>query len=45
MHFRDPFNDIHGTPALRALLDSMFENLEAPRFSVTRAADADDGIW
>lgn len=45
IHFRDPFNDIQGTPALRALLASMFETLEVPRFSVTRAADAGDGTW
>jgi predicted SnoaL-like aldol condensation-catalyzing enzyme len=40
--FHDPFNDLHGRPALRRLLAEMFEQLEQPRFDILRhAADGD----
>ena len=32
--FRDPFNDVHGLPALAAIFHHMFERLDAPRFIV-----------
>jgi limonene-1,2-epoxide hydrolase len=45
IRFRDPFNDISGTAALRAVLEPMFRHLEDPRFAVSRAADAGDNVW
>ena len=33
-HFRDPFNDVCGTAAIRAVYEHMFETLEHPRFEV-----------
>ena len=32
--FRDPFNDVRGIAALRAVLADMFERVEAPRFVI-----------
>lgn len=34
VHFRDPFNDLHGRDALRHLLVDMFERAGRPAFSV-----------
>lgn len=34
--FKDPFNDVQGVPAIRAIFAHMFENLEQPRFVVTQ---------
>ncbi len=34
VHFRDPFNDLYGRDALRALLLDMFERAGRPAFSV-----------
>lgn len=34
VHFRDPFNDIQGTAALRALLEHMYRQLDHVRISV-----------
>lgn len=40
IHFRDPFNDVHGWGAMRAVLVDMFEHCENPRFTITeRLAD------
>jgi steroid Delta-isomerase len=33
--FKDPFNDVCGIPAIRAIFAHMFDTLEAPRFVVT----------
>lgn len=33
--FRDPFNDVQGLAAIRAVFDDMFERTRAPRFVVT----------
>ena len=33
--FKDPFNDVTGLPAIRAIFEHMFANLHAPRFVVT----------
>ncbi|GAB2749727.1 nuclear transport factor 2 family protein [Melaminivora jejuensis] len=34
-HFRDPFNDVRGLPAITRVFVHMFETLEQPRFVVT----------
>ena len=42
VRFRDPFNDVIGLPAMRAVLAHMFEQVDAPRFEIThRARDGD----
>ena len=33
--FKDPFNEVQGVPAIRAIFAHMFEALEQPRFVVT----------
>ena len=35
--FKDPFNEVQGLPAIRAVFAHMFVALEAPRFVVTEA--------
>ncbi len=32
--FCDPFNDVCGIPAIRAVFEHMFESVEAPRFAI-----------
>jgi len=34
--FKDPFNDVHGLPAVHAILAHMFVALRQPRFVITR---------
>lgn len=34
--FKDPFNDVHGVPAIARIFRHMFDSLEQPRFVVTR---------
>ncbi len=34
--FKDPFNDVHGIVAIRAVFTHMFQRLDAPRFVVQR---------
>ena len=34
--FKDPFNEVTGVPAIRAIFEHMFEALDAPRFVVTQ---------
>ena len=38
VRFRDPFNDLEGVAAYRRALAKMFDDVEAPRFSVTDQA-------
>lgn len=33
--FKDPFNDVSGLPAISAIFEHMFEQLENPRFIIT----------
>ena len=40
--FKDPFNEVQGLPAIRAVFAHMFVALEAPRFVVTEAIVQDD---
>ena len=35
--FKDPFNDVQGVPAIRAVFDHMFASLEEPRFEILDA--------
>ena len=35
--FKDPFNDVVGIPAIRAVFEGMYRQLDRPRFVVTRA--------
>lgn len=40
--FKDPFNEVHGVPAIRGIFEHMYVNLHAPRFVVTqRVVDGD----
>jgi ketosteroid isomerase-like protein len=34
--FKDPFNDVRGTVAIRAIFEHMFDALDQPRFVVTQ---------
>lgn len=38
IHFRDPFNDVCGRAAMHRVLAKMFEDIDAPKFSVTHKA-------
>lgn len=35
-HFKDPFNDVRGLPAIQRIFSHMFVALDAPHFVVTR---------
>ena len=35
--FKDPFNDVSGVPAIRAIFDGMYRQVDRPRFVVTRS--------
>ncbi|MGZ8274299.1 MAG: nuclear transport factor 2 family protein [Burkholderiaceae bacterium] len=35
--FKDPFNDVAGIPAIRAVFEGMYRQVDRPRFVVTRA--------
>lgn len=35
-HFKDPFNDVQGVPAIARIFSHMFDTLEAPRFVITQ---------
>jgi len=47
VHFRDPFNDIHGRDAFRHLLQDMFARSACPSFTVVEACwhDASEIGW
>ena len=34
--FKDPFNEVTGVPAIRAIFEHMFDALNAPRFAITQ---------
>ena len=43
-HFSDPFNNVHGLPAIRTIFEHMFIAMQAPRFEVlTVLRDASSG--
>jgi ketosteroid isomerase-like protein len=35
--FKDPFNEVTGVPAIRAIFDGMYRQVDRPRFVVTRS--------
>jgi ketosteroid isomerase-like protein len=35
--FKDPFNEVAGLPAIRAVFEGMYRQVDRPRFVVTRA--------
>lgn len=41
-HFKDPFNDVHGLPAIRRIFAHMYAVTEAPRFRVLGMAESAD---
>lgn len=41
-HFKDPFNDVHGLPAITQIFAHMFATLEQPHFTVTQRIVQDD---
>lgn len=43
--FKDPFNEVHGVDAIRAIFEHMYRALEAPRFVVTRAVSEGDDAF
>jgi ketosteroid isomerase-like protein len=46
--FKDPFNDVVGVPAIRAVLAGMYRQVDRPRFVVTHSlVDGDDAflLW
>jgi len=36
-YFRDPFNEVRGTPALKRIFGHMFETLHEPRFTIVES--------
>ena len=46
--FRDPFNEVRGVPAIRAVFEDMYRRLSDPRFRVTGQFTGNDGavlLW
>lgn len=46
--FRDPFNEVRGVPAIRAVFEDMYRRLSDPRFRVTGQYAGNDGavlLW
>ena len=43
-YFKDPFNEVHGLPAIRHIFAKMFEQLEEPRFVITEKVDVGDTV-
>jgi steroid delta-isomerase len=42
VHFKDPFNDVHGLSALKQIFSHMFQQCEDTRFEVTDACQCGD---
>lgn len=42
--FRDPFNEVRGVPAIRALFEDMYRRLDGPRFRVTASFAGPQGL-
>lgn len=43
--FKDPFNEVAGVPAIRAIFDGMYRQVARPRFVVTRSlCEGDDAF-
>jgi steroid Delta-isomerase len=41
-HFKDPFNQVQGVPAITGIFAHMFESLDSPRFQIRDALVQDD---
>lgn len=41
-HFKDPFNDVRGVPAIAQVFAHMFATLDAPRFHIRHSMVQDD---
>ncbi len=41
-HFKDPFNDVQGLPAIQGVFEHMFASLHEPRFVVTGRVQQSD---
>ena len=44
-HFKDPFNDVRGHKAIKAIFAHMFATTIDPRFSITRTEQCPDSVW
>jgi ketosteroid isomerase-like protein len=43
--FKDPFNEVTGVPAIRAIFDGMYRQVDRPRFVVTRSFGQGDDAF
>lgn len=43
--FKDPFNEVRGTAAIRRIFDHMFRQVDAPRFEIVSAAVQGDAAF
>lgn len=45
VHFRDPFNDVHGIEKMQAILLDMFERAKEPKFEVLEHVLGEEGAY
>jgi ketosteroid isomerase-like protein len=43
--FKDPFNEVTGVPAIRAIFEGMYRQVDRPRFVVTRSFGQGDDAF
>ena len=43
--FKDPFNEVQGLPAIRAVFEHMFATTQSPRFEVIDSVTQGDQAW
>ncbi|MFY7973042.1 MAG: nuclear transport factor 2 family protein [Rubrivivax sp.] len=43
--FKDPFNEVHGPPAIARIFEHMFESLHQPRFVIVEAMVDGDAVF
>jgi steroid delta-isomerase len=43
-YFRDPFNEVHSLSAIQAIFRKMYQQVDAPRFTVLDRYVADNGV-
>lgn len=47
-YFKDPFNEVHGLPAIQRIFSHMFRQVDEPRFVVTEQLATESGamlVW
>jgi len=44
-YFKDPFNEVRGEPAIRAIFVHMFEQVDVPAFKIARSILQDDDAF